>query len=173
MHNCTKRQQSCVAELGWPHSNEPTATAMNKSFALASLLPVSRCPCTAGPGARRMHRIGVTSIHAYASLLDHRWRRTQNRRVHLVSRSRRNTGTIVFFRAAGTGTRGDARARARINLRNQLDSAEPGRGAMEVTAPVGWETWHVQPPRHVHYLDAMPISQESAGSPLPMELAAA
>ena len=37
MHNCIKRQQSCMAG-GWPHCNEPTAAAMNKSFALASLL---------------------------------------------------------------------------------------------------------------------------------------
>jgi len=83
-----------------------------------------------------MHRIRVTSIHLY-------WTIVRPARAALktagftpsgVSRSRRNTGTIVFFRyrheVVAPG--------ARINLRNQLDSAEPGRGgagAMEATAP--------------------------------------
>lgn len=158
----------------WPHCTSTKshhAAAMNTSYLV--------CRCSVSMDARlglalpsphaSERRSNVTSVHPLSTLLlDHRWRlalvRAKNRRFHRVSRSRRNTGsgTIAFFYGRVQARGGPGRGRWRS-------------GDRIVIGPDRWETWHVQPTRHVHYLDWMPISsqerKESAGTGSPRGLA--
>lgn len=154
MHNCTKRQQSCMAwpgGAGWPHRNEPTATAVNKSFALASLLRV-RVRVRARLGLGSPHASDQSNIHP--SLLDHRSscaRCTKNRRFHPVRRQQIQK-KHRHDRFLSVQARGGGAWRAHKSAQpTGFGRAGAGRGGGDGgdrtrSAPVRWETWHVQPP---------------------------
>ena len=161
MHNCTKRQQSCM----------PGLAALQRANSRALHWRRYSVSVHGWAWARRMHRIriGVTSIHASIST------GSPGPSLALASSSCAALKTARFTSSADPeetparsfsygGRRVQARGVARASTTNWI---RPSRGgAMEVTAPVGWETWHVQPPRHGGTsIIWMPISEESAGSP--------